>query len=144
VDEGTIGPDGCISPSDKFVSGCIHYACRECWKRVSKCFVCQIQLPVGFMKTSEEILNEWISYRDPLSVTTLNLNNNRIVDLTPLASLTNLKTLDLSSNKISDTSPISILVNLIRLKMSFNYVKSFTPLASLIGTTNMVLSYMMT
>jgi hypothetical protein len=131
---------GCISPQDEFKGDCNHYACRACWKRVSKCFVCRIRLPIGFIvKTSEEILRDWIGDQDPLSITTLYLSYNEIVDLSPLSTLTNLATLYLSYNKIVDLSPLSTLTGLTRLYLGCNQIVDLSPLSTLTGLTTLYL-----
>ena len=64
----------------------------------------------------------------------LNLSDNIFTDLSPLEGLTNLKELDLSRNNISDLSPLEGLSNLQELNLSAN---TFTDLSSLEGLTNL-------
>jgi internalin A len=66
---------------------------------------------------------------------TLSLNENKISDVKPLASLTNLESLNLYSNKISDIKPLASLTNLTYLSLSKNQISDVKPLASL---TNLI------
>jgi Leucine-rich repeat (LRR) protein len=149
MNEETKGSNGCISPSDEPFGtdpasrGCIHYACRECWKQAkrlnNKCFVCMKELPEGFItQTNDEILQDWIEDQDPLSVTELYLSSNKIVDLSPLAFLTNLTMLYLSGNQISDLTPLASLTNLTKLYLGYNHIVDKTQLSSL---NNTLISY---
>jgi internalin A len=54
------------------------------------------------------------------SMTTLDLTNNQITDISFLGSLTNLTTLDLSWNRITDFSFLGSLTNLTRLDLCGN------------------------
>ena len=53
------------------------------------------------------------------------------LDLTPLANLINLKYLGLSRNGITDISPLAGLKNLIELNLYANYIDDFSPLVEL-------------
>jgi Leucine-rich repeat (LRR) protein len=69
-------------------------------------------------------------------VTELNLSGNEISDLTPLATLTNLRSLDLSDNFITDLSPLAGLTNLgnefaTYVNLSYNQITDVSPLANL-------------
>jgi internalin A len=48
------------------------------------------------------------------------LSNNKISDIKPIASLTNLTRLDLSNNQISDIKPLESLTKLINLELWAN------------------------
>ena len=61
----------------------------------------------------------------------LQLGNNKLVDLTPLAHLTNLTDLHLGWNQIVDLTPLAHLTNLTKLDLSYNQIADLTPLASL-------------
>ena len=61
----------------------------------------------------------------------LQLGNNQLVDLTPLAHLTNLTDLHLGSNQLVDLTPLAHLTNLTKLDLSYNQIADLTPLASL-------------
>ena len=62
----------------------------------------------------------------------LELDNNRIADLTPLADLTNLKTLVLRNNQIADVSPLAQSTTLQVLMLTSNQrIADVSPLASL-------------
>jgi internalin A len=64
-------------------------------------------------------------------VKVLNLRNNQITDLAPLANLTNLTELDLSKNQITDLSPLANLTNLTELYLWNNHITDLLPLANL-------------
>jgi len=51
-----------------------------------------------------------------------------IVDVTPLAGLTNLETLDLQHNRITDVTPLANLTGLKNLYLAFNRIRDFSPL----------------
>ena len=65
------------------------------------------------------------------SIVSLDLSHNRIHDLGPLRSLTNLRYLYLTDNQISDLSPLSSLTNLQALYLNYNQISDLTPLQSL-------------
>ena len=74
------------------------------------------------------------------SLTKLDLNNNEISDIKPLASLTNLTLLDLNYNEISDIKPLASLTNLTLLNLADNEISDIKPLASLTQLTWLYLS----
>ena len=98
-------------------------------------------------KTWDELYEEWIQNPEPYggldvlqqikeakeSLTELNLYNNNIPDITPLAGLTNLTTLLLQYNNISELTPLAGLTNLTVLVLEANNFTDITPLA---GMTN--------
>ena len=53
----------------------------------------------------------------------LQLENNKISDITPLAKLTKLKEVDLTNNKISDITPLASLINLEDLNLAQNNIE---------------------
>ena len=61
----------------------------------------------------------------------LQLGNNQLVNLTPLAHLTNLTDLHLGSNQLVDLTPLAHLTNLTKLNLRYNQIADLTPLASL-------------
>ena len=61
------------------------------------------------------------------SLTTLNLSNNTVRDLTPIKSLTNLKQLYLNNNAINDLSALTDMRALDTLDVSFNLLTSLAP-----------------
>ena len=63
----------------------------------------------------------------------LNLNNNLISDISPLARLTKLRRLDLEDNTISDLSPLKGVISLEDLHIGPNLVSDISPLAGLIN-----------
>ena len=68
-------------------------------------------------------------------LTTLDLNNNQISDLTPLVQslkdLTQLTELYLAENQISDVTPLKDLTQLTVLELSCNQISDVTPLKDL-------------
>jgi internalin A len=64
----------------------------------------------------------------------INLSDNQISDISPLASL-NPGTLNLSHNQITDISPLASLTNLRRLELSYNQISDISPLESLTNLT---------
>src|SRR4028118_2056534 len=69
------------------------------------------------------------------SLTELQLYNNQISDIKPLASLTNLTSLNLYTNQISDIKPLASLTNLTWLSLNTNQISDINPLASLTNLT---------
>ena len=65
------------------------------------------------------------------SLTELYLDNNEIIDIKPLQSLTQLTELHLSRNEISDIKPLESLTQLFLLELDNNQISDIKPLASL-------------
>lgn len=65
------------------------------------------------------------------TITYLDLGENQIGDVKPLAGLTNLTSLNLSGNKISDVKPLAGLTNLTFLGLNRNKISDVEPLAGL-------------
>jgi hypothetical protein len=66
------------------------------------------------------------------NLTELNLwGSNRVIDLSPLANLTQLKVLQIGGNPVSDISPLANLVNLEELRASGCNISDLTPLTNL-------------
>jgi hypothetical protein len=61
----------------------------------------------------------------------IDVSNNRIIDLTPLAGLTNLRELNLSGNQIGYIDVLSNLVSLISIQLSDNCLEDVSPLFGL-------------
>ncbi|MEG3984873.1 leucine-rich repeat domain-containing protein [Microcoleus sp. T3B2] len=74
------------------------------------------------------------------SMTKLDINSNRITDISSLGSLTNLTTLDLSNNQITDISFLGSLTNLTTLSLYFNGITDISFLGSLTNLTTLELS----
>ncbi|MDE2808908.1 MAG: leucine-rich repeat domain-containing protein, partial [Gemmatimonadota bacterium] len=74
-----------------------------------------------------------------INLTALQLHNNFISDLMPLAGLTNLTELYLYGNRISnsDLTHLTGLTNLTTLQLGFNGISDLTPLASLTNLTEL-------
>lgn len=74
--------------------------------------------------------------QDIPNITSLNLSNCGINNLSGIENFTGLTTLDLSTNSISDISVLSNLVNLTTLKLNDNqYINNLSPLANLKSIT---------
>ena len=73
------------------------------------------------------------------NLTTLNLDNNAISDLTPLRSLWSLTSLSLYGNRITDLSPLAGLTNLSYLNLGHNPITNYAALA---GLTNLNALYL--
>ena len=69
--------------------------------------------------------------RDLPGLRRLDLSDNGIADLAPLAGLARLESLDLSGNAVSDAWPLAELAGLRRLDLSGNRVADLAPLAAL-------------
>ena len=69
------------------------------------------------------------------SLTELQLNDNKIVDVQPLAGLSNLTSLLLSENQIVDVQSLARLSNLTSLFLSDNKIVDVKPLAGLSNLT---------
>ena len=70
----------------------------------------------------------------------LDLSDNKISDIKPLASLTKLTFLNLSDNKISDIKPLASLTKLTFLNLDKNQIIDVKPLASLTNLTQLWLA----
>ncbi|MEG4105266.1 leucine-rich repeat domain-containing protein, partial [Microcoleus sp. S13_C5] len=75
------------------------------------------------------------------NLTTLNLDWNKISDISFLGSLTNLTTLNLDWNKISDISFLGSLTNLTTLNLMKNQISDISFLDSLTNLTELLLNY---
>ncbi|MEG4032747.1 leucine-rich repeat domain-containing protein [Microcoleus sp. S36b_A4] len=71
------------------------------------------------------------------SMTELDLNRNRITDISFVGWLTNLTTLDLSYNQISDISSLGSLTNLTTLSLRGNQITDISSLGSLTNLTTL-------
>ncbi|MEG5032177.1 leucine-rich repeat domain-containing protein [Microcoleus sp. AT3-D2] len=75
------------------------------------------------------------------SMTTLDLSDNRITDISFLGSLTNLTTLHLGHNEITDISILGSLTNLTTLHLGGNKITDISILGSLTNLTTLHLDY---
>ncbi len=73
-------------------------------------------------------------------VENLDLQDNRIASLTPLADMKSLKTLNLRTNSIADITPLGGLTRLTSLDLSQNALEDSTPLAELVGLKSFLAS----
>ena len=81
------------------------------------------KLPLTFaLNLSNQNITDLAPLATLPNLTQLNLYNNQIQDLTPLSSLQNLDHLILGNNKISDLKPLSNLQKLSRLSRSVKLI----------------------
>ncbi len=76
-----------------------------------------------------------------IDITSLNLVDNNITDITPLASLKKLIDLDLEFNQINDILPLADLKNLTNLNLKYNQITDISPLAGLKNLSVLDLGY---
>ncbi|MGN0517319.1 MAG: leucine-rich repeat domain-containing protein [Acutalibacteraceae bacterium] len=76
-----------------------------------------------------------------LMITSIDLSNSGITDISALSRLTNLQLVDLSFNQISDISPLSELTNLQTLYLNSNHIWDIPPLSKLTNLQNLNLSF---
>ena len=75
------------------------------------------------------------------NLTWLNLNDNQVSDLSPIAGLINLSVLKFSRGNVSDLSPLAGLINLKELRFSReNNISDLSPLAGLINLEHLTFS----
>ena len=74
--------------------------------------------------------------KEALALTSLNLERNKIVDISPLAELTNLKILNLGHNEIVDISLLAGLKNLKILDLEGNKIVDIIAKQKLAKTLN--------
>ena len=67
------------------------------------------------------------------NLTYLNVGGNQVTDLMPLANLTHLTGLSLWNNRVNDISALASLTALTYLNLADNYVDDLSPLASLVN-----------
>jgi hypothetical protein len=96
-------------------------------------------------RASLNLYNDNISDVSPLAgltdLTELELQGNNISDLTPLAGLTNLTELHLGWNpSITDLTPLAGLTNLTYLSLGLSNITDLTPLAGLTNLTELYLN----
>ena len=75
------------------------------------------------------------------NITELVLYQTQVSDLSPLAGLVNLKTLRIQDSYITDLSPLAGLSNLKRLDLSKNQIVNLSPLAGLSKLENLTLDF---
>ncbi|MCL2575885.1 MAG: leucine-rich repeat domain-containing protein [Defluviitaleaceae bacterium] len=94
--------------------------------------------------TTLDLVNNQITDLSPLvnltNLTSLRLNFNQITDISPLASLTNLQELNVGSNQIADISSVAGLVNLTDFRAHDNRITDITALSELTKLTGLNLS----
>ena len=101
-----------------------------------------IALTTSYVLVPGSDLEEWVlaglgrssgpvTLSEAVAVTWLGLRFRQIVDISPLAALTNLEGLDLSWNRIVDVSPLAALTNLEGLMLEYNQIVDVSPLAAL-------------
>lgn len=71
----------------------------------------------------------------------LKLNENEVVDISPLRDLTQLEYLEFSRNRVVDIEPIRNLKNLTFLKLYNNWIEDVSPIADLTNLTGLDIHY---
>ncbi len=83
-----------------------------------------------------DLFNEEIVDLEPLAhftnLVSLDLMNNNITDIRPLQGLTKLVFLGLSKNKISDVNSLANMTKLVRLSLANNQIKNVDSLSTLV------------
>ena len=101
-----------------------------------------IALTISFVLVPGSDLEEWVlaelgrssgpvTLSEASAMDELDLRSSEIVDVSPLAALTNLVELDLRDNRIVDVDPLASLTNLAFLYLDGNEIVDVSPLASL-------------
>ncbi len=102
-----------------------------------------LELPVGVPLTQDDMrdldifiaegrgIYDLTGLEFAINLRELNLGDNSIADLRPLANLRHLEDLVLPENNISDISPLAGLPNLLHLIISHNPISDLSPLAEL-------------
>ena len=94
------------------------------------------------LDASDREINDLTGIEHATNLTWLNLSQNPIVDITPLASLINLTGLWMYGNQaIHNIAPVSRLTNLTRLGLSGNQIVDITPLSGLTNLTSLNLAW---
>ncbi|MEW6496057.1 MAG: leucine-rich repeat domain-containing protein [Cyanobacteriota bacterium] len=107
----------------------------------------RVSLSAGARNTVEVLLAEagtrdcTLAAKKLLSRTELNLSDEQIADVRPLAGLTNLEQLDLSFNTITDVTPLATLTNLKQLFLDHNPIADVSPLAKLTNLKELFLDH---
>lgn len=70
----------------------------------------------------------------------LHVGGNRISDVTPLAKMSGLSNITLEDNQISDITPLNSLHKMSRLRLSTNQIKDISPLKSMTSLDRLTLS----
>jgi internalin A len=70
-------------------------------------------------------------FHNLLSLKSLDLSSNKIIDISLLKKSNTMKSLDLSYNDIYDLSPLINLTNLEYLELHYNFIKDISPLGNL-------------
>jgi internalin A len=73
------------------------------------------------------------------NLTKLDISRSEIVDLQPLASLTNLESIELEDNRVSNIESLSGLIKLRELDVSINQISDIQPLAQLTKLNRLML-----
>lgn len=74
-----------------------------------------------------------------IAIETLRLSNTQVNDLSPIAGMTRITTLRLSNTKVSDLSPIAGFKGITTLFLGYSQVTDLSPLAGMTGITTLSL-----
>jgi Leucine-rich repeat (LRR) protein len=97
----------------------------------------EIEYPSFYLEDIEEFelsssdINDLDGVQYCFNAKTIDVSNNRITDLTPLAELKNLEELNLSDNQIGYIDALSNLESLRSVQLSNNYIEDISPLYEL-------------
>ena len=80
-----------------------------------------------------------VAWSEAAALTGLNVNAQDVVDVGPLAALTNLEWLNLRENRIVDVGPLAPLTSLESLRLTDNTIVDVSPLAALTNLGQLVL-----
>ena len=72
----------------------------------------------------------FVHLQNQIHLERLELTDNQIHDITPLAGLKNLKWLYIAKNRINNVSPLTKLINLYELHLSENQIHDILPLVN--------------
>ena len=81
----------------------------------------------------EAVISDLTGLDHAINLTELHLYNNSISDISAVAGLTNLMGLFLNNNSISDITAVTGLTNLVSLNLSYNMVFDLSPLVANTG-----------
>lgn len=105
-----------------------------------------IPLTAGVMEALERlgdrgIIHDLTGLEHAVNLWELDMSNNEIEDISPIAGLTKLIDLNLRSNPIRNFKPLANLTNLRRLNLNGTPISNLTPLANLINLEELLLEH---
>ncbi len=91
------------------------------------------------LKAPEVGIRNLTGLESATNLTKVDLSDNNISDISPVAGLTNLDWIDLEGNNISDISPVGGLTSLTGLFLESNNISDISPVAGLANLTHLFL-----